>query len=94
MLGVDKCLEVIEGIGDAAVEGIEIAKDIQKDGAGVMNLLSNVPHLLKIAKHIQEIVKDAPGALPELKELDQQDVVRLSASSYGLVIKLIRAVRA
>jgi hypothetical protein len=94
MLGVDKSIEVIDDLAVLAIEGIAIAKDIKKDGWGYVNLLSNLGHMGKCVKAIQELVADAPAVLPELKDLDAAECARLGAAGYALVSKVIDEIRA
>lgn len=92
MLGVDKSVEVIDDLGVLVVSGIAIVKKFAQ-GGGVGAILGSIGELVSVAKSVEELVKDLPGALPELKELDGPECARLGAAAYGLVAKVLVAVK-
>lgn len=92
MAGVDKSLEVFSDLSVLAVSGVSVAKAF-KHGIGLGALLSSVGELLKLGKAVEELVKDVPGALPELVDLDAHESALIGAAAYDLVKKVVDAVK-
>lgn len=90
-LGIDKTLEVFEDLGVLAVSGISVAKKF-KDGVSFGKIISSMSELMAIGKSAQELLKDAPDALPELGDLDAGESARIGAAAYSLVRKVLDAV--
>ncbi len=91
MVGISKTLEVFDDLGVLAVDGIIVAKSFAH-GAGIGAVMGSIGKLMEIAKAIEELVKDIPQALPELKDLDASEVSILSSKAYALVKKVIESV--
>ena len=92
ILGIEKTLEVFDDLGVLAVSGVKIAKAF-KTGIGLGAILRSLDELLALAKSGQELLKDVPGALPELLDLDSSEAERIGKASYALVKKVTDAVR-
>lgn len=86
-VGIQKSLETLESIGNLSVDAIAIVK------AGGFKL-SVLPKILDALNQINELVKDAPAALPELADIDAQEAAQLGAASFALVKKVIVAISA
>ncbi len=85
-LGIVKTLEVIEDLGSIAQIAIKIAKEGLSFGS--------IGNLLQIAKDVNELIKDVPGALPELSDLDSVEAAKIGEAAYGLVKKVVDAIKA
>ncbi len=84
MIGIEKTLKTIGDLKNLAVDGIKIAKS----GPFGLGILTG---LLKIAGDIKDVVADAPGALPELKDLDGNESSQIGAAAYDLVSSVVGA---
>lgn len=82
-MGVDKSLEVIEGVKVLVIEGADLLKN------GIS--LSKFGKLITIVGIVQELVMDAKGALPEVKELDSVEAGRLTEASYKAVQEIVKS---
>lgn len=91
-LGVDKILEVVADAEVLLVSGIVIVKDCM-DGVSFGDVIANMSRLAAVGKSIDELRKDIPAALPELKDLDAAEVARIGSAGYVLVQKVIEAIR-
>lgn len=86
-LGIEKTLEVFDDLEKMGVECIKVAKSGGK-------VLGNIGRIVDIIKSASELVKDAPGSLPELRDLDGAESGRLAERSFLMVRNLIEAVKA
>lgn len=85
--GIDKTLASFDEIGNLAADAIAIVK------VGGFKL-SVLPKLFDALSQINALIKDAPGALPELKDLDTVEAAQVGAAAFELVKKVIGAVAA
>lgn len=83
-LGVTRTLEVLQDVGNLVVVAIEVAK------SGPLGIAS---HLVELVSNAVELVKDLPGALPELVDLDASEVGQLGTAAYGLFQRAVAALR-
>lgn len=90
-LGVAKTLEVISDLTELAVDGIGLAKAASRGALGLPALFAGV---VKVASDVKELVSDAPLALPELKDVDQAEAGQLATASYGMVLRVLAAIKA
>ncbi len=90
-VGIEKTLEVFDDISVVACEGIAIAKQL-KGGFTYLKVLACMGKFMAVAKACQELVKDAPAALPELQDLDAAESAKIGAASYALVRKVMEEI--
>ena len=83
-MGVEKSLEVIEGIKVLVTEG----SDLLKNGIS----LSKLGKLISIVGLVQELVMDAKAALPELGDIDSMEAGKLTEASYKAVQEIVKAI--
>ena len=84
--GVLKTLEVIEDLKGISVSLVLIVK-------GVKSPWKIVDDCIRLAKSGTELYKDAPEALPELKELDNAEAALIGGAFYGLVKAVIEEIK-
>lgn len=87
MAGIEKTIAAFSEIGNLSVDAIGIVK------AGGFKLAS-LPKLLDALNQINQLIKDAPAALPELQDLDMAEAAQVGAAAFDLVKKVIGAVSA
>lgn len=87
MAGVEKTIETFDDLGNLAVSVISIVK-----AKGIS--FGTLPKLLDMLNQINELIKDAPLALPELADLDGQEAAQVGGAAFGLVKKVLSAVAA
>ena len=85
MAGIDKTLEVFDDLGNLAAAGVRIAKS----GLGI----ASFGQILKVLENVKELLQDAPLALPELMDLDAVESAKLGQAAYGMVKKVMEAVK-
>jgi hypothetical protein len=83
-IGIDHSKRVIADLQAIAITGVKIAKH----GIG-FGALKQVLDLIGQAK---DLIVEAQAALPEIKDLDSQEVGQLSSACYELVRGVIDAV--
>ena len=92
MAGIDKTLEVFSDLKVLAISAVELAKNFKR-GMTLPAILKSIDDLLKLGKSVTELVKDLPGALPELVDLDSKESAQIGAAAYDLVKALIEAIK-
>ncbi len=83
-LGVTKSIEVIQ---DIQLVALSVSKLFKSGGFSIFR----ISEILKLVADVQELVSDAQGALPELKDLDAAEVGKLTEASYSAVRNIIAA---
>lgn len=91
-IGIDKTLEVFEDLSTLAVSGVSIAKEF-RHGIGLGSILGSFGKLVSLGKSVESLIKDLPGALPELLDLDASESAQIGQAAYGLVKKILDAVK-
>ena len=82
--GIEHSKKVIADLQAVAITGVKIAKH----GIG----LGALKQVLDLIGEAKDLIVEAQAALPEIKDLDAQEVGQLSAACYGLVKSVIDAV--
>lgn len=85
-MGIDKTKAVLENLFELAADAIVVAKG----GVG----LGSFKKILEIIGDVKGLLENAPGAWPELQELDANEVGQLGSAAYSGVLKVISAVKA
>ena len=88
-LGIERTLEVIESLGEMAVVGVTVAKAVQ--GGGFISVIRAADKLAAMGMAVQELIKDVPAALPEMRDVDAQEAAKLGAAAYKVVVRVIAA---
>ncbi len=84
MAGIDKTLETLEAVGELVVDVV----DLMKKGVG----LGSLARLLGVLHDLSLIGEDAPGALPELADVDSAEAGRIATTAYVVVKRIVAAV--
>lgn len=84
--GIDNTLKLIEGVKQAALDAVAIAK------GGVT--IGDIPKALKLMFDLKSIYDAAPAALPELKDVDGKEAAELSESAYEVFKSVYEAIQA
>lgn len=84
--GIDNTLKLIEGVKQAALDGISVMK------GGIT--LGDIPKLLKLGFDLKAIYDVAPAVLPELQDVDGKEAAELSESAYGVFKAVYEAIKA
>lgn len=87
MAGIEKTVECFDDLGNLAVAAIGIVK------TGGFSF-GSLPKILQAVAQIGELVKDLPGALPELQDLDSTEAAQVGAAAFIMVKKIVDAVKA
>ena len=87
-VSINETLEVLAAIELGAVSILDIAKD----GVGLEDLPKAL-ELVKKADVFVAAVKDAKEIPAELKDLDQEEVIKLGMAAFVLVKKIIAATK-
>lgn len=74
-MGIENTLRVMDDLKTLIMDTLDLLK------SGPPSLQS-VGKILTLVRDIQVLIADAPGAFPELKDLDSAEVGQLSARSY------------
>ena len=90
--GIQKTIEVFDDLGGLAVSGLSIAMEF-KHGVGIGAILGSVSKILVLAKSVEELIKDLPGALPELLDLDADESKKIGEAAFLLVKKITDSIR-
>ncbi len=90
-LGVEETLATIAEIQSTAVDAIKLAKDASAGGLHWGEVLGDV---IRIAVDAKALATDAPLALPELKDLQADEVAKIGAAAYTCVMAVLAAVKA
>lgn len=91
MAGIEKTLEVFDDLTVLTIAGISVAKEF-KHGVGISAILGSINKILAIGKSVEELIKDLPGALPELLDLDGQESSQIGVAAYTLVKKVVESI--
>ncbi len=82
-LGIDKTREVFADLEVLVVSGVKLTKS----GIGI----GSIGKIVDIGNAVNELIKDVPGALPELQDLDGDESAKLGEASYRLVKAILDA---
>lgn len=87
MAGIEKTIATFSELSALSVDLIGVVK------AGGFKL-SSLPKLLDSLTQINNLIKDAPGALPELTDLDGAEAAQVGAAAFSLVKSVLGAISA
>lgn len=87
MVGIDNSLALIAKVRDLSLETVEIVKDVGP------KTISGFIRLRAIYLEIKPLVKKAPDALPELKDLDMDEAVQITDAVYNSLRTIVLAIR-
>lgn len=75
MMGVEKTKEVFADLQAIVVDAIKISKS-------GMNVFSSMSNIVALMGDIKKLAVDAPQALPELMDLDQDEAAQVGQAAY------------
>lgn len=91
-LPITQTLKTLADLQAVVVGAVKMAKDAKVGGFGSWaTLLSDV---MRVATDVKTIVTDAPGALPELKDVDGEEAGQIATAAYECVKAVIAAIAA
>lgn len=85
MVGIEKSKAVIEAIGELVSDGISLAKG----GIG----FGSIGKIIEVIRDLKDVMENAAGALPEVKDLDPKESGELLELCYKMVLKAISSVK-
>ena len=85
-IGIPKTLETMKTVQDLAVRLIQVAK-----APTILAFFAQAP---AIFADVRIIADDAPLVVPELQDLDAQEVGQLGTAAYQLVTAVVQALNA
>ncbi len=83
MATIDKTLETIDDIGRLVTNVVALMR------SGIT--IGTLGRARAIVGDLRELAEDAPGALPELADLDSTEAGRLAAAAYAQVKRILAA---
>jgi hypothetical protein len=86
-MDVQKSLEVIDDLGELVADAAALIK------SGAPLGLETFKKVFELAMDLKELAADAPDALPELKDLDANEVGQLGAAAFSAVGKILAALK-
>lgn len=89
-MDVSKSLETIEELGELGADAIALYKAVSHGGIGWFKAFQKV---LELGADVKALA-DAPEALPELKDLDINELGQLGAAGLAAAKKVIDALKA
>ncbi len=84
--GVDKTKKTVESLSSLVADIVAIIQ-----GGLTINAM---PKIFEIINDIRQLIESAPGAFPELQELEALEASELGASAYHAIQKIIVQVKA
>ena len=80
----------------ASVQVLELGSELICDAYDLVkskDLFGKLPKVLEVLKALTLVAKSAPEALPELQELDSEDVAKLSGAAFSAVKKIVEKLK-
>lgn len=89
-LPITQTLKTLSDLQTVIVDGVKMAKDAAAGGFGSWAKLFT--DVMGVASDVRSVVTDAPGALPELKDVDAAEAGQIATAAYDLVKAVVAAV--
>ena len=83
--GVEKTKQTVESLAALVADVVAVAH-------GGLNM-NSLPKLFEIINDIRRIVEAAPGAFPELAELDAHEASELGGIAYMSITEMVEQIR-